>query len=193
MPKSDPVKAVVACRNSFNDFWDKLLTLSEKHGDYSTVATFVKLIKSMFDKLPDTYTDDKTGWTYPSDIVEATMLVTIGCDLVGDGTAFGILLNEIECISHDRSVTTEFQSLDGSTYGELFRMTAVRFLLEILKEDEEVLATQTRRLKLANQANDAAGLTGLPPARGDMSKLHHVLWEQLRQYLLNEAIAYQGS
>lgn len=187
MPESDPAEAMTACRTSFNEFWDKLLAMSEADKDHSVVAMFVKLIKSMFTGLPDIYTHEASSWTYPSDIVEATLLFVVGSDLVGDGATFGILLNEIECIARDRPVTTEFLPIEGGTYGELLRMTAARFLLETLKEDEEVLRTQSWRIQLASKANYAAGLTGPLPYRPGVSEQHYILLDQLRQYWLNEA------
>lgn len=181
------VQAVIAARQSFNDFWDKLLSVVELDKDYSTTMMFVKLARQMFIGFPDTYTDKETGWTDPSDIVEAVQLLVAGSDIVGDGAGFGLLLNEIECMLREQPVTTEFQQIEGGTYGELFRMVAIRFLLELLKDDEETMTLQAHRLQLANEANDAAGLTGPRPPRKGLSKQYLRTWDQLKRYWLNEA------
>ncbi len=185
---SPVVQAVTACRQSFNEFWDKLLTVVETDVEASSTKLMVKLAKSMFlNQFPETYTDEETGWTDPSDIVEAVQLIVIGTDIVGDGAAFGLLLNEMECMLRDDPVTTEFQQIEGGTYGELLRMVAIRFILEFLKEDEEVLEEQSRRIQLANEANTAAGLTGPHPPRKGLSKQYLRTWEQLKRFWLNQA------
>lgn len=187
MPTTDPVKAMTAIRASFNNFWDKLLSMSEADNDHSVISMYTKLIKQMFKDLPDTYTKEWTGWTYPSDIAEATLMFVVGSDIIGDGAAFGLLLNEIECVRRDQPVTAEFLPVAGGTYGEVLRMMAARCLLETLTHDEEVLRTQIWRIHLANQANDAAGKVGPPPLRPDISEQHSLLWIQLQQSWLNEA------
>jgi len=119
--------------------------------------------------------------------VETAQLVVVGTDVVGNGDSFGLLLNEIECVAKDFSVTTEFQHIEGGSYGELLRMVAIRFILEYLKDDEEVLEEQARRIGLANEANLEAGLSGKPPTRKGLSRQYLRTWEQLRQYWMNEA------
>lgn len=186
--QGDPVvQAVTACRQSFNEFWDKLLTVVETDVEASTTQLTIKLAKSMFMNFPETYVDEETGWTDPSDIVEAVQLVVVGSDIVGDGAAFGLLLNEMECMLRDRPVTTEFQQVEGGTYGEILRMVAIRFILEFLKEDEEVLEEQSRRIQLANEANAAAGLTGPHPPHKGLSKHYLRTWRQLKRFWLNQA------
>lgn len=153
----DPVKAMSDMRDAYIDFLDKLLKVAETDQDLTVIRITVALVKNMFLGLQDTYKDDK-GETHASTVADAIELTIFATDNAGDKQSFGLLLNELEAFGSGWEVREEWSWITGKTFGDLLRGAVMRLLIQHLIEDDEVWEVQSRRMRLAEEANLEAGI-----------------------------------
>ena len=186
-PPSPDYKLLERRLAAFNSLDESIASAIEQHPELGVSHMITDIAREEFIGAPSTHRDTNR-WFRPTLLVRTVRsLVTY---LASEHRqVYGLLIAELERVASSMSVTREFRYLTGLTYGELLQMLAVRYILEFLKDDLEVINVQADNIRLANISNRRTyrdlGQIDLRSYANAGPELE--LWDEMMSYWLNDA------